>query len=195
MDLLGAAFEQAHLPFHRTHEPSEGEIGRLLRKVLRREIPSNEQSIAALFLADRLDHLQRPEDGILTQLQQGVHVLCDRYYFSSYAYHVPYVSLDWVIAANRPCAELRRPDLTLFLDISVEESLRRIRRGRNTTELFENRDRLTQVRDNYFRAFDRLRDEERIAIIPAEDHPDAVFDRIVTTLQGELQLHLPSTTT
>lgn len=73
------------------------------------------KTIAALFLADRLDHLTHSSYGILPFLQGGTHVICDRYYLSSYAYHVPYVSLDWVIRANALCAELKRPDITFLL--------------------------------------------------------------------------------
>ena len=112
----------------------------------------------------------------------GTHVICDRYYLSSYAYHVPYVSLDWVISANAICAELKRPDLTFFIDISVEESLRRLRSSRNQLDRFENEERIKQVRENYFAAMDKVGKDEKIIKIdgtmPSSDISDIVWNKI-----------------
>lgn len=161
--------------FYQTFEPTDSFIGKTIRKILAGKIQSDEKTIAALYLADRLHHIQNEDNGMLGFLNQGVHVLSDRYYLSSYAYHVPHVSLDWVIDANSVCAELLRPDLILFIDISVEESLRRLSKGRKTLDRFETKGRLTQVRNNYFTAIDRMKYMENIKIIDGELAPAQVF--------------------
>ena len=57
-------------------------------------------------------HLLNEEDGICRALADGITVLSDRYYFSSYAYQSVDLPLEWVVEANRPCADLLRPDVT-----------------------------------------------------------------------------------
>ncbi len=179
---LTKKMEEAGLPYHTTAEPTKNHIGKTIRSILSGEIEGDEKTIAALFLADRIDHLTNSTYGILSKLMEGTHVICDRYYLSSYAYHVPHVSLDWVINANSICAELKRPDLTFFIDISVEESLRRLRSSRNQLDRFENEDRIKQVRENYFAAMDKVGNDERIIKIdgtmPSSDICDIVWNKI-----------------
>lgn len=156
---------EAGLQCHATAEPTKNHIGKTIRAILSGDIEGDEKTIAALFLADRLDHLTHSSYGILGQLAKGTHVISDRYYLSSYAYHVPYVSLDWVLSANAICAELKRPDITFFIDIPVSESLQRLRSSRNQLDRFENEARISQVRNNYFEAIERVKREENILII------------------------------
>ena len=47
-------------------------------------------------------------------------------------------------------------------------ALERIARNRESTELFETRDRLTRTREQYFRAFEALKEEERVIILPGD---------------------------
>ena len=167
-----------HHEVHVTAEPTKNHIGLVIRNMLTGKIEGDERTIAALFLADRLDHLNNSAYGMLQYLEKGSHVLCDRYYLSSYAYHVPHVSLDWVINANSICAELRRPDLTLFIDISVEESLKRLHSSRAALDRFENEDRIRQVRNNYFEAMEKVKNDENLVIIDGEKPLEAVFEEV-----------------
>ena len=139
----------------------------------------NEQSIAALFAADRLDHVQNQEYGMLQFLDKGHHVVSDRYYISSYAYHVPYVTLPWVFEANSIAASLLKADITFFINISVDTSLHRISNNRNQFDLFETKERISQVRENYFNALDKVRDSENIIMIDGERPMDEVYAEIL----------------
>lgn len=168
-----------------TCEPTSNPIGSMIRHILSGRIDMSEETIAALFLADRIDHLQNKTNGILKYINSGYHILGDRYYLSSYAYHVPHVSLDWVISANSVCAELLKPDIILYIDISVDESLHRITNNRQELDLFENRERITKVRDNYNTAIQRVKDTENIVIINGEQNPDLVFNDIIKTLNDQ----------
>lgn len=172
--LLARRLEEAGFPCLTTCEPTGGPIGKLLRQVLTGQVRCDSRVVAPLFAADRLDHLLNEETGLCKVVEQGVTVLTDRYYFSSYAYQGVDLPLEWVIEANRPCAGLLRPTATLFIDVSPELALERITQNRESTELFETKDRLTRTREQYFRAFELEKDREKVVIIPGDRDMDAV---------------------
>ena len=186
LPLLARRLEALGRPCVQTREPTGGPMGTLLRQVLTGQVDCDSRVVAPLFVADRLDHLLRKGDGLLALVEGGTDVLCDRYYFSSYAYQSVDLPLEWVIGANRPCADLLRPDATLFLDVDPELALERIARGREHTELFETRERLTRTREQYFRAFEAEKDRERIIILPGDLPPEelsrAIWDRVAPLL-------------
>ena len=186
LPLLARRLEALGRPCVQTREPTGGPMGTLLRQVLTGQVDCDSRVVAPLFVADRLDHLLRKGDGLLALVEGGTDVLCDRYYFSSYAYQSVDLPLEWVIGANRPCADLLRPDATLFLDVAPELALERIARGRDHTELFETRERLTRTREQYFRAFEAEKDRERILILPGYQPPEAlsqaIWDRVAPLL-------------
>ncbi|MEM9886989.1 MAG: dTMP kinase [Bacteroidota bacterium] len=167
-----------HLAYSSTKEPTDRPVGRLIRQVLNRELKMSEKAMAALFLADRLDHIQEEENGMLKQIKQGKHVISDRYYLSSYAYHSEHVPLDWVIFANSECKKLLRPDLTIFLDITVAASLARIRKSRAFLDLYETEERLKTVRTNYFTAMERVQAEEHLLVLDATEAEEKIAERI-----------------
>ena len=186
LPLLARRLEALGRPCVQTREPTGGPMGTLLRQVLTGQVDCDSRVVAPLFVADRLDHLLRKGDGLLALVEGGTDVLCDRYYFSSYAYQSVDLPLEWVIGANRPCADLLRPDATLFLDVDPELALERIARGRDHTELFETRERLTRTREQYFRAFEAEEDRERILILPGDLPPEelsrAIWARVAPLL-------------
>lgn len=79
------------IPAIATHEPTSGPIGTLIRRALRHDWPRPEgelgsveppswATLALLFAADRLEHLQRVVDPALAQ---GKVVVSDRYDLST----------------------------------------------------------------------------------------------------------------
>lgn len=176
LKLLARRLEEAGFPCLTTCEPTDRPIGKLLRQVLTGQVRCDSRVVAPLFTADRLDHLLNGETGLLQAVERGVTVLSDRYYFSSYAYQSVDFPLEWVMELNRPCADLLRPTATLFLDVDPELALARIAQNRAHAELFETRERLTRTREQYFRAFERTRDAERVIIIPGDRDAGAVAE-------------------
>ena len=170
---------------HATKEPTDRPIGKVIRQVLNKELKMSEKTMAAMFLADRLDHIQNEEDGMLNLVEQGTTVVSDRYYLSSYAYHSAHVPLDWVIAANSECAKLLRPDLIFFLDITPEASLERIRKSRAFLDLYETEERLTKVRDNYFKAMKKIEKEENIIVLDATQNEEVIFKQIKKRIEND----------
>ena len=163
---------------HATREPTVRPVGALIRQALTGQTPLDPRVIAALYAADRIDHLVNGEDGLLSLVERGITVVTDRYYFSSYAYHSVDMEMDWVIEANSVSAELLRPTLTVFLDVSVDRAMERIRRGRDRVELFEREDRLRQTRALYFEAFERLKGTEAVAVVDGGLPEDEVARRV-----------------
>lgn len=162
--LLADHLKVAGHKVHATFEPTNSPIGLLIRDIFNHRIEADHRTIAGLFIADRLDHLLNKKDGILKKLEDGYTVITDRYYFSSYAYQGAHMSLEWVIRANALSAELLRPDLNVYIDISPENSMQRINKGRDTVELFETLENLNIVKETYFKAFDLLKDVEQVYI-------------------------------
>ena len=161
-----------------TREPTGRPVGALIRQALTGQTPLDPRVIAALYAADRIDHLVNGEDGLTALVAQGITVVTDRYYFSSYAYHSVDMDMDWVIGANSVSAGLLRPTLTVFLDAPVELAMERIRRGRDHEELFEKEDRLQKTRALYFQAFERLKAEEAVAVVDGSGPEDEVEERV-----------------
>lgn len=124
-ELLLAYLRKRGRKAHATREPSTGPVGKLIREVLLggHQISPGQgvhgDTMALLFAADRRDHLQREID---PQLNAGVDVISDRYVWSSYAYQAEETALPWVRELAR---NLRQPDLTLLIDLPIEEAARR----------------------------------------------------------------------
>lgn len=165
-----------------TFEPTDGPVGTLIRQMLSGAVKTDQKTLALLFAADRTDHLVNHEYGILDRVEKGEMALCDRYYFSSYAYHAQHMDMDWVIHANLLNANLLRPDLTIFIDADPDTCFERIKKNRNRFEMFEKLDVMKKVRENYFRAFERLRHVENIALINGNASSDQVSEAVLTEI-------------
>ncbi len=120
-----------------TAEPSTGPVGTLLRQALSRRLsgadgePLDPRAVAALFAADRADHLASE---IEPALAAGSDVVCDRYVHSSLAYQGVENDPAWIADLN---AAMRRPDLVLFLEVTVEVAAGRRASRKGEGELYE----------------------------------------------------------
>ena len=162
--LLSDGFKKAGHKVYSTFEPTDSPIGSVIRNIFKHRIEADHRVIAGLFVADRLDHLLNKTNGILKKLEDGYTVITDRYYFSSYAYHGTHMSLDWVIEANSLSADLLRPDLNIYIDISPDISMKRLNNGRSSIELYETIENLRNVRDKYLETIEQLKFKENIFV-------------------------------
>jgi len=132
-----------------TREPSTGPIGRLLREALLGHLglPDGSRmdgrSMALLFAADRIDHLQRE---IEPQLASGTTVITDRYLLSSLAYQAEEAERDWVLGLARG---ILRPDLTILLDLPIAVAARRREAAGRPIERYDADSYLAKVAANY----------------------------------------------
>ena len=141
--LLSEFLERKGFKIHLTSEPSESEIGQLLRKFLKnKDIPPTTDAL--MFAADRDIHYHNE---IKKKLDEGFIVLSDRYIESSIVYQSlqsEQISIEWVKIINKFVGE---PDLTIILDIDPKISLAR-KQGADL-EKFEDTSFLDKVRDLY----------------------------------------------
>ncbi len=143
--VLADALKKRGLPVLTTREPSDGPVGVLIRQFLTGRIilpgiqgpcgPSP-ASMALLFAADRLDHV---DSTVLHNLRDGVTVISDRYYHSSVAYQSLAAGggadkIEWIKTLNQ---KARRPDLTIVLDIPDAISYARVQSRSNQRDLYE----------------------------------------------------------
>lgn len=154
--LHAALLEKGYDAVH-TFEPTDGDIGTLLRRYLKGELHTSERAVASLFLADRLDHIQK-KGGLSDLLAQGKIVVCDRYYYSSIAYNCPSESIDWVRDINLAAAQLLRPDLVVYLNLPAEVMEQRLEK-RGFKEIYETVDYQREVARRYQEAFSETQDK------------------------------------
>jgi len=174
-----AALLEAHLreqgrEVARTAEPTGFPSGVALRQALGGKVEKSECEMAVLFVEDRIAHNIHPTEGILALLARGVDVICDRYYYSTLAYQGNTTDYEWVKSMNLRCPQIRKPDLCIYLDLLPEQSLERIRAGRESLEIYENAETLERVRNAFLSVFRDPELTERIAIIDAYRAPEEI---------------------
>lgn len=126
-----------------TAEPSGLPIGKLIRQALLDPTQLGEATLPYLFAADRRDHLDRE---ILPALARGEVLVCDRYVGSSLAYQSFSLPLEEVWALN---ARFPAPDLTLFIDLPLEDCAARVRARGAALERFEDMSRAASLAAAY----------------------------------------------
>jgi len=161
-----------------TAEPTQSRIGLMIKDIFKHRMEADHRTIAALYAADRLEHILNKTHGLLKKLEEGYTVITDRYYFSSYAYHGTHMDMDWVIELNSLVAGLLRPDLNVFIDVPIDVCVKRLNKGRNLTELYEDEDNLNQVRKKYFEAFEKLKQSEKIFIADGNQPAEMISKEI-----------------
>ena len=129
-----------------TDEPTNGPIGRIIKRILRGDLKVPVTAEALLFAADRLHHL---DTLILPAMRAGKIVITERYTYSSLAYQSARgLNLQWIAKIN---AKAPRPDMAVLIDVPAEIALRRIK-GARELDTFERDLKLQRkVRTNYLR--------------------------------------------
>lgn len=176
-----------------TREPTPGPIGSVLRQALthRMIVPSSAgpkapswQTMALLFAADRLDHLDAE---IVPALSEGRIVISDRYDLSSLAYQTATApageeatATAWVRELNR---HARRPDLTVILHVRAEVAEAR-RTGRGAAvDLYETSELQRRLVAAY-RAAETLRPEDVFVHLDGEKSEDEVAADVLAAVQA-----------
>jgi dTMP kinase len=166
---LAARLDQLHLPYLHLREPggttdSEA-IRQLLLDPLKTLVPAAE---ALLFMASRA---QLVTERIRPALEQGTTVILDRFFLSTYAYQIAGRGLneDHVRAANQLAVGGLIPDVTIFLDLPVQDGLARATARSERTQTQQ--DRMEQAGDAFHHRVDTA---FRTFLTPAwqHDHPE-----------------------
>jgi dTMP kinase len=189
---LSAALSSRRLAVRTTREPSSGPIGALLRLCLSGRLVTpgqygshapSWQTMALMFAADRLDHI---EAEIAPLVGDGVWVISDRYYHSSLAYQsctsgAGVEAITFIRAIN---AQARKPDLTIVLDVaaSVAADRRRLRGG---VELYDD-EALQAELGNFYARIEGYFPGEPIVHVSG----DGAIEQVARAVLAEIEKHL-----
>lgn len=130
-----------------TAEPSHGKTGTFIRECClyeEKRLPTTVEAL--LFAADRIEHV---ENEVKPALADGKVVICDRYYYSSFAYQGSTgLNLEWIKKIN---SYALKPDFAVFLDVAPERVLERLKRKKSVMETLEIQ---RKVREYYLKFVD-----------------------------------------
>lgn len=158
-----------------TREPYDSPFLAEIRKLLKEtsDPKENARQLAELFVKDRKIHAEV----IKRHLEEGTHVVCDRYKHSTLVFQQ---------AQGLLLEELMKmhdgvlvPDLTVILDVPEDVALKRILGDGTRThlEVFERSEFLKKLRGLYLALPGQLKNE-RVAIVDGDGTPEAVFARV-----------------
>jgi dTMP kinase len=171
------------VPVRATREPSDGPLGTLARQVLAGAVAGAAghapgwATMALLFAADRMDHVERE---IEPYVAQGVVVVTDRYLASSLAYQslssgvAADEVIEWIRTINR---HARRPDLTVVLDVPPEMAADR-RAGRGEAPQLYDQDEMQRSLATFYHDLPRHMPTDRIARVDGTGTLGAVEERV-----------------
>ena len=180
LDMLARRMTDDGESVYITAEPTGSDIGRLLRNALSGADKRSECEMAVMFVLDRIAHNAEIEE----KINDGVCVLCDRYYHSTLAYQGKTTDYAWVRSMNIDCPEIRKPDACIYLDLTPEQSLKRISRGRSNVEIYENLEKLTEVRDSFHSVIEDLRQTgEKIFVLNADCSREELAEEIYAIIK------------
>jgi dTMP kinase len=162
---------------HLTHEPTDYDIGILIRKYLKDEsIPS--YTDALLFAADRALHYHNE---IKKKLEEDYTVISDRYIESSIVYQSVQshdISIKWVKTINK---FVKKPDITIILDVDPKISL--ARKHDKSLEKFEESTFLKEVRE----VFLKRAEKENYFVVNSDDIIEIVQDKIQNIVKNQIK--------
>jgi dTMP kinase len=170
----------------RTREPGGTELAEKLREILldKNTVGLSGQAELLLMFASRAQHLA---ELIRPALLRGDTVLCDRFTDATWAYQgggrgLP---LEDIAALERLVHGDLQPDLTVLLDLPVEQGLQRASR-RGETDRFEEESTgfFERVRQTYLERAALAPD--RFAIVDASAGPDQVWAQVEEVLQQRI---------
>lgn len=163
-----------------TREPYDCAAGRRIRAMARSGEPVAPEQELAWFVEQRAEHVR---DVIAPALEQGVLVLCDRYFLSTVAYQGAR-GLDPARLLEESERDFPVPDLVVLLEIAPERGLGRVeQRGEPSEPVFEER----AFQEKVGAVFGSL-DRGYLARIDGDARPDEVEESVARVVRERLGL-------
>lgn len=165
--------------FFPTCEPTSGDVGKIIRRALQREITLFPATLARLFAADRNEHLYGA-GGVVERCERGELVVSDRYSPSSLVYQ----GIECGDALPRSLNDaFPVPELILFFDIDPETAAKRLQ-SRPSLEIYEYLEFQRHVREKYRSLLGEWQAAgTRVAVIDAALPPEKVAAAVWSALQ------------
>ena len=167
---------------HITREPGGTELGNSLRQMLLNPSTTNgPEPITELLLyaADRAQHISQL---ISPALNQGDWVLSDRFSGSTIAYqgYGRNLDIDLIKQLEDIATQGIAPEITLWLDIEVQESLRRRQKKSKDRIEAEGKDFLSRVSS----CFSHLSETRHWTKISAENNPKNISEKVENEIKN-----------
>lgn len=187
MAALEKELQKRQIQFHHTREPGGTRLSEEIRNmILRKEGPApTSRTELLLYEASRAQHV---DEVIVPKLRAGQWVLCDRFTASSVAFQGGgrEIKESDVHTLNNFATGGLKADLTVLLDLSVEESRRR-RQGRGQAN-GESEDRIESEADSFH---EKVRqsflkqahaDAAGWLVLDAKNTPEVLFQQLLQVL-------------
>jgi dTMP kinase len=143
------ALQQTYSHVKLTKEPGDTEAGKKIRELVQnQQEPLDPTAEFLLFAADRAEHFSKM---IIPLLNENYIVISDRLSDSSLAYQGYGRGLDkkMIQSTNAWAMQDVKPDLTIFIKVSVDTALERIQKRNEALTTFEKKEFLTKVADGF----------------------------------------------
>lgn len=184
--------QQQGYPVLCTREPGGTRIGDQIRDVLH-NVKNTEMSARAEILLYSASRAQHVEQLILPHLEKGGVVVCDRYADSTYAYqgYGRQLDFDALRQITAFATQQLKPDITIYLDLSVEQGLSRKKSANSAGQGEWNR--MDQLELDFHRRVHAgylemaQAEPDRWLVIDAADTVEAVNQRIRQRLEQVLK--------
>jgi len=171
----------------KTREPGGSILGREIRDIILNNNKSNSPSILTellLYSADRAEHISKV---ILPALQNGNWIISDRFSGSTLAYqgYGREISIDIIKKLDNIVCQNIKPDITIFLEISPEESI--LRRKNKVADRIESEGLEFLKKVN--QGFKLIASENNWEIIKASEDLTSVAQQIKNSLIKKFSLN------
>ena len=184
LDILAKKLRSIGHKVYETAEPTNTVTGGIIRDTLSNNYKRDASELAALFLADRITHNVNKLNGINKYLDDGITVICDRYYYSSFAYQGFSCDMNWIIDMNLNCKSITKPDICIFIDTDVKDCKERVDKDRVHLEIFETDvNMIAKIREQFSIVIELLKEKENIVIVDGNKSlsniSDEIFDNVI----------------
>ncbi|MCB1413259.1 MAG: dTMP kinase [Xanthobacteraceae bacterium] len=189
INLLAERLDAEHIRALVTREPGGSPGAEIIRHIILSGMGKllGPEAETLLFAAARDDHVHSV---IAPALAQGIWVLCDRFADSTRVYQgkVGQVDARLLSSLERVTIGCLRPDLTVILDLPVEDGMKRAaaRRGADAPDRFEAEDISfhQKLREGYREI--AASEPERCILIDASGTQEQVAEKVWAAVQGRL---------
>jgi len=165
-----------------TAEPSNGPVGKLIRKYLGGSFPMPTARIRSsfmslLFTADRLEHFNVE---IEPALQRGDMVLCDRYLLSTIAYQTKGLDKQqWISTIS---TDVVQPDFHVYIRLDPKVAIDRVEKRGGNREFYETLQIQKGTHQNYEELFKSI-PRSQVLIVDGTDTPESITQMIVSEIE------------
>lgn len=168
-----------------TREPGGVKTGEQIREVLLEGDTMDDRTEALLFAASRREHLVGK---VIPALNTGKVVLCDRYIDSSLAYqgYARGIGIEEVKSINEFAINGLYPDITIYLDVSVEVGRERILKNQRDQNRLDQED--VKFHEKVVEGYKKIihNESDRFIVINANQS----IDKVVNTTYESITKYL-----